>query len=476
MSRSRVEIPGSLVLVTGAGSGIGRATALAFADAGARVLAVDIDREAAEKTAAACGERGVESVAYQVDVADRVAVARLADVVHAEHGPLDVLVNNAGVGMSGRFLDMPLEDWDWIVSINLMGAIHMCRAFGPEMVERGRGHVVNISSGLGYTPTATEPGYGTTKAAVLAFSRSLRADWHSHGVGVSAICPGVINTPIISHTRFRGEQGAPDRVARVKDLGLRAELVDEELLHKRVHDSNVSYFQAAHLNDEGKTLRPTLLQDMIGNLFPVASTKPLIRAWRTLLLGPALFRYDDAEAFAQLVAHADEVANELLDTFGWLLDVKRDYACIVRASGMSTGPVTSFTPFGTSDQMALLMCTAIREQVTGGAWPKPDSYGCLHVTTEDMNALFYTLRERYGENWGNEARSKSSRTLLNDIYRKMRQVGLLRGPDGAGNVLILPTAARYSVTYEKAGQESKATSKQKIKSMAAALPGMDEAE
>jgi len=251
-----------------------------------------------------------------------------------------------------------------------------------------------------------------------------------------------------------------------------------EVIHSLVSALNPQLLTmaAAYLNDEGKTLRPTLLQDMIGNLFPVASTKPLIRAWRTLLLGPALFRYDDAEAFVELVAHADEVANELLDTFGWLLDVKRDYACIVRASGMSTGPVTSLTPFGTSDQMALLMCTAIREQVSGGAWPKPDSYGCLHVTTEDMNALFYTLRERYGENWGNEARSKSSRTLLNDIYRKMRQVGLLRGPDGAGNVLILPTAARYSVTYEKAGQESKATSKQKIKSMAAALPGMDEAE
>jgi 2-hydroxycyclohexanecarboxyl-CoA dehydrogenase len=215
---SRVEIPGSLVLITGAGSGIGRATALTFADAGARVLAVDIDREAAEKTAAACGERGVESRAYGVDVADRVAVAGLADVVHTEFGALDVLVNNAGVGMSARFLDMPLEDWDWIVSINLMGAIYLCHAFGPRMVGRGRGHVVNISSGLGYTPTASEPGYGTTKAAVLAFSRSLRADWHSQGVGVSAICPGVIDTPIIDHTRFRGDQAAPDRVARVKDL------------------------------------------------------------------------------------------------------------------------------------------------------------------------------------------------------------------------------------------------------------------
>src|SRR5438067_12628423 len=185
----RVSIPGSLVLVTGAGSGIGRATALAFADAGARLLAVDIDREAAEKTAAECAERGVESVAYEADVADRVAVAGLADVVHNEHGPLDILVNNAGVGMSARFLDMSLEDWDWIVSINLMGAIHMCHAFGPAMVDRGRGHVVNISSGLGYTPTSSEPGYGTTKAAVLDFSRSLRADWHRRGVGVSAIGP-----------------------------------------------------------------------------------------------------------------------------------------------------------------------------------------------------------------------------------------------------------------------------------------------
>jgi NAD(P)-dependent dehydrogenase (short-subunit alcohol dehydrogenase family) len=215
---SRVEIPGSLVLVTGAGSGIGRATALAFADAGARVLAVDINREAAEKTAAECAERGKGSTAYQADVADRAAVARLAGEVHAEHGPLDILVNNAGVGMSARFLDMPLEDWDWIVSINLMGAIYMCHEFGPKMVEQGRGHVVNISSGLGYTPTATEPGYGTTKAAVLAFSRSLRADWHGNGVGVSAICPGVINTPIISRTRFRGERATPEHVAKVKDL------------------------------------------------------------------------------------------------------------------------------------------------------------------------------------------------------------------------------------------------------------------
>ncbi len=233
---------------------------------------------------------------------------------------------------------------------------------------------------------------------------------------------------------------------------------------------------ATHLNNEGKTLQPTLLQSIVGDHFPVMALKPLVRAWRTLLLGPVLLRYDDPEAFAELVAHADEVANELLETFGWLLDVKRDYACIVRASGMSSGPVTSLTPFGTSDQMAVLMCTAIREQVTTGAWPLPDKYGCVHVTSEDMNALFYTLRERYGENWGNEARGKGSRSLLNDVYKKMRQVGLLRGPDGAGNILILPTAARYSASYEKAGQEQKPVGKNKSKSIAITLPGLDESE
>ena len=230
---------------------------------------------------------------------------------------------------------------------------------------------------------------------------------------------------------------------------------------------------AAHLNDGGEALLPTRLQNILGDLFPAAGIRPLMRAWRALLLGPILLRYDDPEAFAELVVHADEVANELLETLGWLLEVNYDYACIVRASGMSTGPVTVLTPFGTSDQMALLMCSTIREQVITGAWPGPDRYGCLHVTTEDINALFYTLRERYGENWGNEARGKSSRSLLNDVYKKMRQVGFLRGPDNTGNVLILPTAARYTATYEKAGQEAKSAGKSKPKSISIALPGLD---
>ncbi len=205
---------------------------------------------------------------------------------------------------------------------------------------------------------------------------------------------------------------------------------------------------ATRLNDSATTLQPTRLIGM------AETPSDLVRAWRVLLLGPALFRYDDPAAFAALVAHADDVANELIETFGWLLDMQRNYACIVRASGMSTGPVTSLTPYGTNDQIAMLLCKAMRGQVESGTWPAPDAYGCLHVTVEDMESLFISVRERYGEHWGSEARGKSSRSLLNDVYRKMRQVGLLRGPDEAGNILVLPTAARYTATYDKTEQET----------------------
>ena len=126
---------GRLVVVTGAGSGIGRATAAAFAATGATVVAADIDGAAAEKTAALCAERGASGQAAQCDVTDAAAVAALAE----RTGPVDVLVNNAGVGMTGRFADMTLDDWRWIRSVNLDGVVHACAAFGPGMIARRSG-------------------------------------------------------------------------------------------------------------------------------------------------------------------------------------------------------------------------------------------------------------------------------------------------------------------------------------------------
>jgi 2-hydroxycyclohexanecarboxyl-CoA dehydrogenase len=212
--RKDFDLDGAVALVTGAGRGIGRATAIELARKGARVVAVDLDADTADKTAVACGEVGRDAFAESCDVADLDAMRALADRVHAAHGPLDVLVNNAGVGMSARFAAMTIDDWRWIRGVNLDGVVHGCQVFGPVMLAEGRGHVVNLSSALGYTPRATEAAYVTTKAAVLALSQCLRADWRSSGVGVSAVCPGVIDTPILDGTRFLGAQAEAEERTR----------------------------------------------------------------------------------------------------------------------------------------------------------------------------------------------------------------------------------------------------------------------
>jgi 2-hydroxycyclohexanecarboxyl-CoA dehydrogenase len=211
MKRRPIDFPTATALVTGAGSGIGRATALALAAKGATVLCTDIDEAAAEKTAAECGESGAGGGhrAYRLDVADRAEVDAVAAAVEREHGALTILVNNAGVGMTGSFSDMTAQDWAFIRAINLDGVVNCCSAFTAPMLAARRGQVVNVSSGLGFTPTAKESAYGATKAAVLHLSQCLRADWASQGVGVTAICPGFINTPIATSTRFTGGQEDP---------------------------------------------------------------------------------------------------------------------------------------------------------------------------------------------------------------------------------------------------------------------------
>lgn len=196
MSRGRVDVAGATAVVTGAGRGIGRATALALAERGATVVVTDVDVEAAELVGKEIGDA---AEARGLDVRDAGAVAALAAEV-----PADIVVANAGVGMSGRFTDMAVDDWRWIRDVNLDGVVHTLHAFGPGMLQRRRGHAVVVSSGLAYTMRATEPAYVTTKAAVLALARCLRADWRADGVGVSAICPGVINTTIIDTSRFVG--------------------------------------------------------------------------------------------------------------------------------------------------------------------------------------------------------------------------------------------------------------------------------
>ncbi|MBH1933252.1 SDR family oxidoreductase [Streptomyces sp. AV19] len=197
---------GRLVLVTGAASGIGRAIAFAFAEAGARIVAVDVDAEGAGRTAELARLTGApEAWAECADVSDERAMEKLAARTAAEYGVVDILVNNAGIGVAGPFLDTPSDAWRKVLDVNLWGVIHGCRIFGRQMAERGEGgHIVNTASAAAFQPSRALSAYSTSKAAVLMLSECLRAELAGQGIGVTAVCPGLVTTGITAATLFTG--------------------------------------------------------------------------------------------------------------------------------------------------------------------------------------------------------------------------------------------------------------------------------
>lgn len=200
-----MRLKDKVALITGAGSGIGRATALAFAERGASVIAADINPTAAERTAELAKLLGTDAFAFEVDVSDQHSMERFAKAVETEHGVPDVVVNNAGIGIAGAFLDHGFDDWRRVLDVNLWGVIHGSKLFGQQMVDRGEGgHIVNVASAAAFFPSRTLPAYSTTKAAVLMLSECLRAELSSKDIGVSAICPGLINTSITRTSSFVG--------------------------------------------------------------------------------------------------------------------------------------------------------------------------------------------------------------------------------------------------------------------------------
>jgi NAD(P)-dependent dehydrogenase (short-subunit alcohol dehydrogenase family) len=228
VGRQRDDFGDTLVSVTGAGSGIGRETALAFARSGAELIVSDVDEATVKETAAQIVERGGVAHPYVVDVADAEAVERFADEVCAEHGVPDIVVNNAGIGQAGEFLNTPAEQWERVLDVNLGGVVNGCRAFGKRLVERGTGgHIVNVASMASYSPSKSLNAYCTSKAAVYMFSDCLRAELDAAGIGLTTVCPGTIDTNIVHTTRF----DAPGRSD--ESIESRRELLEKQFRRRR---------------------------------------------------------------------------------------------------------------------------------------------------------------------------------------------------------------------------------------------------
>ncbi|MEQ6903480.1 SDR family oxidoreductase [Nocardioides sp. YIM 152588] len=226
MSAPLDAFAGRTAVVTGAGSGIGAALSRALDAAGATVVCADVDETAAKATAAGLSDR-VRAVGLDVTEADRVQ--EVVDQFVADEGRLDLMFNNAGITFLGETHDLTLEQWNRIIDVNIRGVVHGVHAAYPVMIRQGAGHIVNTASMGGLMAAGLMTSYVTTKHAVVGLSLALRTEAAGHGVGVTAICPAAVDTPILDKGeigRFRGRdyylkgQGvkrpvAPDRLARV---------------------------------------------------------------------------------------------------------------------------------------------------------------------------------------------------------------------------------------------------------------------
>lgn len=205
MEGPRKANSGKLAIVTGAGSGIGRETALLLAERGTEVVIADLNFDAAKRTAELVKLVGGQAHPKKVDVGSEQAMTKFAAWVEEKLGAPDIVVNNAGIGLAGGFLDTSSQDWDKVLKVNLWGVIHGARLFGQQMVDAGKaGQIVNVASAAAFSPTRTLTAYATTKAAVRMLSDCMRADLADQGIHVISVCPGFVDTGITTSTRFVG--------------------------------------------------------------------------------------------------------------------------------------------------------------------------------------------------------------------------------------------------------------------------------
>jgi NAD(P)-dependent dehydrogenase (short-subunit alcohol dehydrogenase family) len=205
------QLRGRVAVVTGASTGIGRSVALECARAGMRVV---LASQNAERLRAAVDEvraTGAPAIGVPTDVSDRAAVEGLAEATLREFGAVHLLVNNAGVYAPGYLWEIPLEEWEWVIGVNLWGPIYAIRAFMPHLMAQPEAHIVNVSSTGGLMTAPVHGPYTSSKHALVGLSKGLKADLTMKGanVGVTLVCPGMVATNIISQMETTGPGGRP---------------------------------------------------------------------------------------------------------------------------------------------------------------------------------------------------------------------------------------------------------------------------
>lgn len=204
MSRTRISHY-SRSVVTGAGGGIGRAFALELHERGGGVVCSDINLARAEETARMIRKKGGKALAVPCDVAELQQVQSLAQTAKDFFGEApNLLINNAGVGAGGQCIeDISMEDWQWIMGINLWGVIHGCNVFLPDIKKQVHGGIINVASAASFGASPMMGAYNTTKSAVVALSETLRAEAAGTGTHVSVLCPTLVKTDVIRNARMK---------------------------------------------------------------------------------------------------------------------------------------------------------------------------------------------------------------------------------------------------------------------------------
>ncbi|MEN1679779.1 MAG: SDR family oxidoreductase [Planctomycetota bacterium] len=287
------NLSGKRALVTGAASGIGRAIALRLAGEGMHLLLADVDGAGLEATAYAAESHGVEVDWRCVDVADRPQLDHLADDAIDRWAGVDLLVNNAGVSYHGFTHHMPSEEWDRIIAVNLNAPLRLTCRLLPALLARPRAHVLNVCSVLGLVGMPRVAAYSTSKFGLVGFSESLRAEYGRWGLGVTALCPGLVRTKLFSSARpeTAGQSPkqpprwlctTPERIAKSAVRGIRRN-------------------------------RPRVVVEPIAQmLFGLKQNVPSLLDW--------VLRWGEHRHVRQREQHLEQVATNLEDGYRWCID------------------------------------------------------------------------------------------------------------------------------------------------------------